>query len=70
MAAISKVIRLSQKLIGAEPSISTLDIGFVGHIFQKKYCRIHHSAESAILQAILKNDGHFQSNTVYFYLRN
>ena len=63
MAAISKVIRLSQKLIGAEPSISTLDICFVGHIFQKKYCRIHHSIESTILEANLKNDGHIQSNT-------
>ena len=36
MAATSKVIRLSQKLTGVEPSISTLNIGFVGHRFQKK----------------------------------
>ena len=42
----------SQKLRGAEPSISTLCIGFVRHRFQKKYRRIHHSIESAILEAI------------------
>ena len=36
MAAIYKVIRLSQKLGGAEPSISTLCLGFVGRGFQKK----------------------------------
>ena len=35
MAAISKVIRLSQKLRGAEPSMLTLYIGFVGPRFQK-----------------------------------
>ena len=42
MAAIYKVIRQSQKLRGAEPSISTLCLGFMGRGFQKKYCRIHH----------------------------
>ena len=36
MAAIYKVIRLSRKLGGAEPSISTLCLGFVGRGFQKK----------------------------------
>ena len=54
MAAISKVIRLSQKLRGTEPSMLTLYIGFVGRRFQKKYCRIHHANESANLEAILK----------------
>ena len=36
MAAISKVIRLSQNLRGAEPPMLTLCIGFVGRRFQKK----------------------------------
>ena len=41
MAAISKVIRLSQKLRGAEPSISTLCLGFVGRILAEKVlCRM------------------------------
>ena len=52
MAAIYKVIRLSQKLGGAAPSISTLCLGFVGRGFQKKYCRIHHAIVSTILEAI------------------
>ena len=51
MAAIFKVIRLSQKLRGTEPSMLTLYIGFVGRRFQKKYCRIHHANVSAILEA-------------------
>ena len=54
MAAIYKVIRLSQKLRGAEPSISTLCLCFVGRGFQKKYCRIHHAIVSIILEAELK----------------
>ncbi len=33
---MSKVIRLSQKLRGVEPSISTLLLGFVGRIFAEK----------------------------------
>ena len=41
--AISKVLRLSQKLRGAERSMLTLCIGFVGRRFQKKYCQIHHA---------------------------
>ena len=36
MAAISKVVRLSQKLRGAEPSISALCICFLGCRFKKK----------------------------------
>ena len=52
MAAIYKLIRLSQKLRGAEPSISTLRLGFVGRGFQKTYCRIHHAIVSTILEAI------------------
>ena len=43
---------VSQKLRGAEPSISTLCLGFVGRGFQKKYCRIHHAIVSTILEAI------------------
>ena len=40
MAAMSKVIRLSQKLRGVEPSISTLCLGFVGRILADKVlCR-------------------------------
>ena len=63
MAAISKVIRLSQKLRGAEPSMLTLCIGFVGRRFQEKYCLIHHAIVYAILEAILqKNGDHFQRN--------
>ena len=54
MAAISKVIRLSQKLRGTEPSTLTLCIGFVGRIFLKKYCWIQQTIVSAILQDILQ----------------
>ena len=54
MAAISKVIRLSQNLRGAEPPMVTLCIGFVGRRFQKKYCQIHHAIISAILEAIFQ----------------
>ena len=54
MAAISKVIRLSQNLRGAEPPILTLCIGFVRRRFQKKYCQIHHAIISAILEAIFR----------------
>ena len=52
MAAISKVIRLSQNLRGAERPMLTLCIGFVGRRFQKKYCQIRHAIISAILEAI------------------
>ena len=38
MAAIFEVIPLSQKLRGAEPSISTLCLGFVRRRFRKTYC--------------------------------
>ena len=63
MATIDKVIKLclSQKLRGAEPSISTICIGFVSRRIQKKYCRIHHAIVPAI-GGHLKNGGHFQSN--------
>ena len=54
MAAISKVIRLSQNQRGAEPPMFTLCIGFVGRRFQKKYCQLHHAITSAILEAIFK----------------
>ena len=65
MAAISKVIRPSQKLRGAEPSMSILSIGFVERRFHKKYCRIHHAIVFVILEAIKKHGGHFQSITSY-----
>ena len=50
MAAISKVVRLSQK-----PSIFNVDSmnTFCG-ASQKRDCRIHHAIVSAILEAILK----------------
>ena len=35
-------------------SILTLCLCFVGHIFHRKYCRIHHASASIILEAILK----------------
>ena len=54
MAAISKVIRLSQNLRGAESPVLILCIGFVGRRFQKKYCQIHHAIMSAILEAIFQ----------------
>ena len=36
MAAISKVVRLSEKLRDTEPSISTLCLGSVGYILEEK----------------------------------
>ena len=60
-----QIIRLSLKLRGAEPSKLTLCIGFVGRRFQKKYCRIHNTIVSAILEAIKKNGDHFQRNGIY-----
>ena len=63
MAAISKVLRLSQKLRGAERSMLTLCIGFVGRRFQKKYRQKYHTILSDIVNPILQNGGHFQSNT-------
>ena len=68
MAAISKEIRLSQNLRGAEPPMLTLCIGFVGRRFQTKYCQIHHAIISAILEAIFqKMAAFFQSNTCYLW---
>ena len=63
MAAISEVVRLYQKLRGAERSMLTLCIGFVGRIFQKKYCQMYQAIISDIVKSILQNAGHFQSNT-------
>ena len=54
---------LSQKLRGAEPSISTLYIGFARRRFQKKYCQMYHTILSDIMKVILQNGGHFQSIT-------
>ena len=42
MAAISKVVRLSQKLRDTEPSISTLCLSSVGcRLEKKKYCVVY-----------------------------
>ena len=41
MAAISKVVRLSQKLRYTEPSISTLCVGSVGCRHEEKYCVVY-----------------------------
>ena len=50
MAAMSKVIRLSQKLRGVERSISTLCLGFVGRILEEKVlCRMCQYQVSTIL---------------------
>ena len=50
MAAMSKVIRLSQKLRGVEPSISTLCLGFVARIrAEKVLCRMCQYEVSTIL---------------------
>ena len=46
--------RLSQKLRGAEPSMLSRCIGFVGRRIQKKYCRIHDAIAPAILEVILQ----------------
>ena len=46
-------LRLSQKLRGAERSMLTLCIGFVGRRFQKKYCQMYHTILSDIVKAIL-----------------
>ena len=54
MAAISKVIRLSQKPIGAEPLMSTLCICFVGRRFQKTHWRMHNDIVFVILETIVK----------------
>ena len=50
MAAMSKVIRLSQKLRGVEPLISTQCLGFVGRILAEKVlCRMCQYQVSTIL---------------------
>ena len=63
MAAISKVIRLSQKLSDVEPSISTLCLGFVGRILAEKVlcrmCQYYVSTILTFMAAILQNGGHF-----------
>ena len=69
VAAILKngrYLTISQKLRGVALSLSTLYIGFLGHRFQKNYCRIYHAIVSAILEPILKNGRHFQSHMPYF----
>ena len=57
-----RYVTLSLKLRGVEPSLSTLNIGFLGRRFQKTYCQIHHAIVSAILEAIVQNGGHLQRN--------
>ena len=63
-----KYYGLSQKLRGAERSMLTLCIGFVGRRFQANYCKMYHTILSDIVKPILQNGGHFQSSMVY--LRN
>ena len=63
VAAIFSKWPLYQKRRGAEPSISTLYIGFVRRILQKKYCQVYHTILSEIVKAILQNGGHFQRIT-------
>ena len=67
MASISKVIRLSQKLRGVEPSISTLCVGFVGHILAEKSIVSYVSVSTILtfMATILQNGGHFHE---YGYL--
>ena len=61
MAAIYKVIRLSQKLRGAEPSISTLCLGFCGAWISEKvlpntpcHCIHHFGGDLKKMAAIFK----------------
>ena len=57
------ITSISQKLRGAEHSMLTQCIGFVGRRFQKNYCQMYHTILSDIVKPILQNGGHFQSNT-------
>ena len=63
MAAISKVVRLSEKLTDTEPSISTLCLGSVGcRLEEKVLCSICQYQVSTILTfmaVILQNGSHF-----------
>ena len=64
MAAIYKVIRLSQKVGGAELSISTLCLGFVGRGFQKKnIAEYTMPLYPPFWRPFKKDGGHFQSST-------
>ena len=47
-----KYYGLSQKLRGAERSMLTLCIGYVGRRFQKNYCQMYHTILSDIVNAI------------------
>ena len=71
MAAISKVIRLSQRLRGVEPSISTLRLGLVGHILAEKvFCRMCQYYVSTILTfmaAIFYNMAAISMNNVILF---
>ena len=62
MAAISKVVRLSEKLRDTEPSISILCLGSVGcRLEEKVLCSIYQYWVSTILTfmaAILQNGSH------------
>ena len=63
MASISKVIRLSQKLRGVEPSISALCLDFVGHILAEKcivsYVSVLDVNHIDVYGGYLQNCGHF-----------
>ena len=63
MAAISKVVRLSQKLRDTEPSISTLFLVSVGRRLAEKVlcgiCQYYVSTILTFIVAILQNGSHF-----------
>ena len=59
----SKVIRLSQKLRSAEPSILTMRVDFVGRRFQKKgVAEYIMPSYPPFWRPLKKPGGHFQSN--------
>ena len=60
MAAIYKVICLSQKVRGAEPSISTICTGFVSRRIQKKSIAEYIMAFYPPLEVIYKNGAIFK----------
>ena len=63
MAAISKVVRLFEKLRDTEPSISTLCLGSVGCRLEEKVlcsiCQYWVSTILTLMAAILQNGSHF-----------
>ena len=70
MEVISKVIRLSQKLRGIDPSISTICLGFVGRILAEnvlcRMCQYYVSTILTFMAAILQNGAISLKNVIYF----